>query len=223
MKLGTQHLNAFSKVNNLVWQRTRRASNSSFNNSSLERPSVWILKPSRTLGSDPGWRFSYLLTNAHFQSLTLLCGSQTQERLLPTHHPPGSISPRPSRGASKTSFLNIRCAHRGHKGDQYRRPGEADVRSNFQKLREAGPQMELHSTEKDSVKNESPDLRISRLLTFTFTHVTPSSRFLVHSAHQKNCFSWRKEQMKQCRGSYRSSDHPPRSWCWRSHPKDTQQ
>ena len=35
--------------------------------------------------------------NALFQSLTLLCGSQTLERLFPTHHPPGSISPRPSR------------------------------------------------------------------------------------------------------------------------------
>lgn len=108
--------------------------------------------------------------------------------------------------APKTSFLSIRCAHSGHKGDQYRRPGEADVRSNLQKLKEAGPQMELHSIEKDSVKNDS-HLRISRLLTYTFTHVTPFSLLLVQSAHQKNCFYWRKEQIKQCRCSYRSTDH----------------
>ena len=124
--------------------------------------------------------------------------------------------------APKTSFLSIKCAHSEHKGDQYRRPGEADVRSNFQKLKEAGPQMELHSIEKDNVKNDSHP-RISRLLTYTFTHVTPFSLFLVHSVHQKSFFYWRKEQMKQCRCSYRSTDHPPRSRCWRSHPKDTQQ
>ena len=38
MKLGTQHLNAFSKVSDLIWQRTQRASSPSSNNSSLELP-----------------------------------------------------------------------------------------------------------------------------------------------------------------------------------------
>lgn len=112
MKLGTQHLNAFSKVSDLVWQRTQRASSPSSNSSSLELPSAWILKLSGTLGCDPGWRFSCLLINLwlYFMDLRLRrsCSQPTTLQVLSL---PGHPWETP-----KTSFLSIRCAHSGHKG-----------------------------------------------------------------------------------------------------------